>query len=202
MSLADEPQAAVLEALRARNRSGAAACALARAHEAILAECTALELTARSCERLQQEAAVANAAEAQAASAAQQMGEKLAEAQAKVAELEHSLQQSVAREAAVRRENETLLARLTEQLQMRAMAMDTEVEQFERKLEAEAAAAAEMDKAAPTTSGGTDDLAAAAGGDAEEAPGPGGRAPRGGGPRRAGGSQGGSEPARAPVPVD
>ena len=65
------------------------------------------------------------------ADAAQQMGEKLAEAQAKAADLEHSLQQSTAREAALRKENESLITKLTELLQMRAQAMDTEREEFE-----------------------------------------------------------------------
>ena len=150
----------MLEALRARNRAGAAACTLARAHEAVLTDVTMLEATALMCERLQQEAAVAKAAEAQAAEAAQLVGEKLAEAQAKAADLEHNLQQSTSREASLQKENETLLARLTELLQMRAMDMDTEREQFEEERErAEAAIAAS--KAEAAASAPASDLAGA-----------------------------------------
>ena len=147
-------QMAVLAALRIRNRMGAAACALARDYEALNAECTTLDGVARQCERLQQEATVAKAAELQAATAAQQMGEKLAEAQAKTADLEHALQQTTARGAELKRENETLLVRLTEQLQMRALAMDDEVEQFEQKrasFSGEAAAAAAVAASSDTT---------------------------------------------------
>ena len=128
-----DAQGEVLAALRIRNRMGAAACTLARAHEVIVSDCTTLEAIARQCECLQQEATAAKAAEMQANDAAQQMGEKLAEAQAKAADLEHNLQNSTSREEALRKDNETLLVRLTEQLQMRALAMDDEVEQFEQK---------------------------------------------------------------------
>ena len=142
------PEARVLALLRSRNRAAAPSLALARAHELLLAECTALEATSRTCERLQREAMAAKAAEAQAADAAQLVGDKLADAQARVAELEHDLQQMTAREAETHKENETLLARLTEQLQMRAMAMDTEREEFE----AAAAAASSAEVSAAATS--------------------------------------------------
>ena len=55
-----------------------------------------------------------------------------AEAQAKSADLEHSLQQATAREAALKKENETLLAKYMEALQLQAAAMDGEIEQFEK----------------------------------------------------------------------
>ena len=138
----------MLNALRARNFAATAACTLARAHEVLLAEANVLDATARTCERLQQEATVAKAAEAQAADAAQLMGDKLAEAQAKAADLEHTLQQTTAREAELRKENETLLLRLTEQLSLRAQAMDSEREQFEAQVAQ--AAEREAPAAAPT----------------------------------------------------
>lgn len=143
------PEEQVLAALRKRNAASAAACTLARSHEALLAEVSVLDATARTCERLEQEATVAKAAEAQAADAAQLMGDKLAEAQAKAAELEHSLQQTTAREEALRKENETLLTRLTEHLQMRAEAMDTEREEFEARAERNSNAAEEAPAPAP-----------------------------------------------------
>ena len=136
-----DPEQFVLSALQSRNRASAAACHLAREQEKLLAECTALESVARTCERLQHEATAAKAAEAEASDAARLVGEKLAEAQTKAADLEHALQQSTAREQTLRKENETLLTKLTEQLQVRAMAMDTEREQFEAEAAAAAAAA-------------------------------------------------------------
>jgi chromosome segregation ATPase len=133
-ALDDAPEAvAILAALQARNRANAPACFLARAQETLLAEATALDATARTCERLQQEAAAAKAAEAQAADAARLMGDKLAEAQAKAADLEHALQQATARESALRAENETLLARLTEQARCRRTKSDLRLSRCVRR---------------------------------------------------------------------
>ena len=63
-------------------------------------------------------------------------GDPFAEAQAKSADLEHLLQQATAREAALKAENETLLAKYMEQLQLRAAAMGGEIEQFEKASDA------------------------------------------------------------------
>jgi len=62
------------------------------------------------------------------------MAEKLAEAQAKAADLEHSLKVAASRENALTAENERLLQRLTLQLQAEALVMDSEREQHEARL--------------------------------------------------------------------
>ena len=84
---------AVLLALRERNRAGKAACEITRSHERLLTAVKEAEVQARHCEQLREEAAAAKAAEVQAAQATRQMGEKLAEAQAKAADLQHTLKQ-------------------------------------------------------------------------------------------------------------
>jgi len=88
------------------------------------------------------EAAAAMAAGAKATEAAQLMVEELGEAREKVANLEHSLKQVSASEVALKAENARLIERLTEQLNAQARAMDSEVEQHELRLQAEAAAKA------------------------------------------------------------
>ena len=138
-----DPQEAMLARLNARNAINAPSLTLARMNEELLTEATVLDkenlerlkdlaIAGKEIEKLQAEKAAATTAEEQAKDAARQMGEKLAEAQAKSADLEHLLQQATAREAALKAENETLLAKYMEQLQLRAAAMDGEIEQFEK----------------------------------------------------------------------
>ena len=130
---------AVLEALRERNRASAAACHTARMHEALLADCTALEKVALKCERLEQEAEAAKGAEAQANDATRAMGEKLELELSKSADFEEAVRKLTASEASLKAENEALIVRLTEQLQIRAMAMDSEREEHEQRLQVAAA---------------------------------------------------------------
>lgn len=139
-STADGPEVRVIELLRQRNARAAAALEATRGYQALLRDCTALEAQARTCDRLQHEALAAKAAEAQAAEAAKQMGEKLEAVGSNTADLEHTIAKLTASEAALKSENERLLVRLTEQLQMQALAMDSEREQHEQRLEAVAAA--------------------------------------------------------------
>ena len=128
-------EATVLEALRERNRASAAACHMARMHEALITDCSALDKIALKCERLEQEAAAAHGAEAQANEATCAMGEKLQLALSKLADLEESVRKLTASEASLKAENEALIVRLTEQLQIRAMAMDSEREEHEQRLQ-------------------------------------------------------------------
>ena len=79
------------------------------------------------------EAATARASDSSASEAARLMGEKLGEAQAKAADLEHSLKLAAAREEALKAENARLIERLTLQLQAEAMAMDSEREKHEAR---------------------------------------------------------------------
>lgn len=122
-----------MAALAARNRAGLAACRAARMYEALLTDCDVLDGQVRVCERLQMEALAAKGAEKQAQEATQEMGAKLKEALANTADLEHQLREALTREAAVKAENETLLVRLTQQLQMQAEQMDAEVERSEQR---------------------------------------------------------------------
>ena len=133
----------VLTALHERNRASAAACCTARMHETLLQDYNALEKTAMQCERLQQEADTANAAAVKAAEATHTMGQRLEEALARAADLDSQLKQVTASEAALKAENEALILRLTEQLQIRAQAMDSELEEHEhQRISSEVAAAA------------------------------------------------------------
>ena len=138
-----DPQEAMMARLNARNATNAPSLVLARMNEELLTEVNALDkenherskdlaIAGTEIGKLQAEKAAAAAAEAEAKEAARQMGEKLAEAQAKSADLKHSLQQATAREAALKKENETLLAKYMEALQLQAAAMDGEIEQFEK----------------------------------------------------------------------
>jgi hypothetical protein len=78
-------------------------------------------------------ASTAIASEAATSEAARLMADKLAETQAKVADLEHTVKQLTAREQILQDENARLLARLTANLEVQAMAMDSEVEQHARQ---------------------------------------------------------------------
>ena len=80
------------------------------------------------------EAAAARASNTETSEAARLMGEKLAEAQAKAADQEHSLKLAASREEALKAENARLIERLTTQLQAEAMAMDSEREHHEARL--------------------------------------------------------------------
>ena len=92
-----------------------------------------LELSKSEAAQNAKEAAAAKASEASTSEAATLMAEKLADAQAKAADLEHRLKQITASEVAVRTENERLIDRLTEHLSVQAKAMDSEIEQHEQK---------------------------------------------------------------------
>lgn len=134
---AGSPEQGVLQLLRERNKAMAACCATTRMHETLLADCTALEKVALKCERLEQEAEAAKGAEAEAIEATRAMGKKLEEALSKAADLEHSLRSVTASEAGLKNENEMLITRLTQQLQMQASAMDSEREEHEQRLAAQ-----------------------------------------------------------------
>ena len=137
VAAAGSPEQSVLQLLRERNKAMAACCSTTRMHETLLADCTALDKVALKCERLEQEAEAAKGLEAEAIEAARAMGKKLEEALSKAADLEHSLRSVTASEAALKNENEMLIARLTQQLQMQASAMDSEREQHEQRLAAQ-----------------------------------------------------------------
>lgn len=141
---AASPELRVMQLLRERNQAMAACCTTARMHEALLADCTALEKVALKCERLEQEAEAAKGAEVEAIEATRAMGKKLEEALSKAADLEHNLRSVTASEAALKNENEMLITRLTQQLQMQASAMDSEREQHEQRLAAQPEAVPEQ----------------------------------------------------------
>ena len=63
------------------------------------------------------------------------MATRLAEAQARAADLEHSLKRAAASEAALLAENERLIERLTVKLEAQAMALDSERERHEASLQ-------------------------------------------------------------------
>ena len=126
-------EASVLAALRERNRTGLAACRLARAEQALLAECTRLDAVERASERRSDEAIAAKAAEARAEDATRAMAAKLEEAMARIGELEHELESSKGERDALRKDNDGLLARLTEQLLRDAESANAEVERSEKE---------------------------------------------------------------------
>ena len=80
------------------------------------------------------EAAEATAINASTSEAAQLVGQKLADAQAEVAELEQKVRRLETSEAALRAENERLMGRLTQQLQAEARVMDSELERHEARI--------------------------------------------------------------------
>ena len=85
-----------------------------------------LEKNKTEAARSASEAAAARASDTSTSEAAQLMAGKLAEAQARAADLEHSLKIAAAREQSLESENARLIERLTVQLQAQAMAMDSE----------------------------------------------------------------------------
>ena len=85
-----------------------------------------LEKSKTEAARSASEAAAARASDTSTSEAAQLMAGKLAEAQARAADLEHSLKIAAAREQSLESENARLIERLTVQLQAQAMAMDSE----------------------------------------------------------------------------
>lgn len=119
---------AVMAAIHERNRNAAAAMQLAMAHEELNKECSRLDAVERGLERMQNEALAAKAAEARAEDAARAMSDKLAEAMAKIGELEYELQSTKAERDALVKDNDGLLNRLTDKLLLDAEVQNSEVE--------------------------------------------------------------------------
>lgn len=82
-----------------------------------------------------QEASRASTKESETTAAARQMAEKLAVAQADVADLRHRFREATALNTKLQEENERLIQRVTELLQEKAKSMDHEVEAYYSEVE-------------------------------------------------------------------
>ena len=127
-----------------------------------------LEKSKTEAARSASEAAAARASDISTSEAARLMAGKLAEAQARAADLEHSLKIAAAHEQSLESENARLIERLTVQLQAQAMAMDSEREVHERQAKASSRAA----ELAPLYTPATPERPTAPGGPPAAAPAP------------------------------
>lgn len=112
-------------------RANEANAGVSREHIELLQQ--QLEVARSEASRASQDAAAARTKEEATAGAARDVADKLAAAQTQAAEQQLALEGATAREAALRTENARLLERLVRQLDVQAQAMDSEVEQHERR---------------------------------------------------------------------